>query len=80
MRRRGAEPDELVRRWFKLLKLPGVKIPDAECQAALNEKILKHFYHKFALALCTTNKAFSSFNNPAWTDFFKQLRYTILTR
>src|ERR1700737_892710 len=128
MRRRGAEPDELVRKWFKLLKLPGVKTAVAECQACLKwrkaqnncrqrahlltectkyQELIKsedrsmkftvqatlnryaepvdevkkaRLNCKFALALYTTSKAFSSFDDPTWTDFFKELGYTTLTR
>jgi hypothetical protein len=35
---------------------------------------------KFALALYTTSKSFSTFEDPTWTDFFKKLGYVPPTR
>jgi hypothetical protein len=35
---------------------------------------------KFALALYTTRKAFLSFNNPTWVNFFAELGYVTPTR
>jgi hypothetical protein len=35
---------------------------------------------KFALALYTTRKAFSSFDDPTWVDFFAELGYVTPTR
>jgi len=46
----------------------------------VDEVKLARLNHKFALALYTTGKAFSSFDDLTWTDFFKELGYTTPTR
>lgn len=122
MGRQGAEPDPLVRKWFKLLELLGVKKPIAECQACfrwrraqntsrqrahLLSECLKYqelasasdrvkfrtqttldchlptideakktqLDQKLALAIYVTGKAFASFKDPAWIDFFAEFSY-----
>jgi len=125
--RRGAEPDPLIRKWFKLYDLPGSKTPVAECQACFKwrkaqntcrqqshllsqctkyqeitdidnrskkftqttldqhvptipELKKKQLGYKFALALYTTGKSFTTFDDPTWVDFFKELSYVTPNR
>jgi hypothetical protein len=47
---------------------------------SVNEVKKARLDHKFALALYTTGKSFSTFDDPTWTDFFKELGYTPPTR
>jgi hypothetical protein len=72
MGRRGDEPDPLIRKWFKLFDLPGVKKPVAECQACFKWRRAQNTCRLRAhlLSECTKHQGFLQFTERS--EKFKQ--------